>query len=78
MSCNVINNIIIINTLLSVLFLKDVFFGGENHSIDQPQSFTCPLCGELGFSDSELRDHVTRLHTDTANLPEVVRESLTF
>ncbi|XP_019864411.1 PREDICTED: E3 ubiquitin-protein ligase KCMF1-like isoform X2 [Amphimedon queenslandica] len=50
----------------------DIFYGGESHSVEQPQSFTCPLCGEVGFSDSEFRDHVTRQHADSSNVQEVI------
>lgn len=31
---------------------------------DQPQSFTCPFCGRLGFTEATLHDHVTSEHSD--------------
>lgn len=40
--------------------------------MEQPQTYSCPLCGELGLSDNDLRDHVTRQHADSANTQEVV------
>ena len=52
---------------------SELFYGGESHSVEQPQSYTCPLCGEVGLSENDLRDHVTRAHTDSANMQEVVR-----
>lgn len=64
--------IVVIIGFFFVSFSPDIFYGGENHSIEQPQSFTCPLCGEMGFSDSDFRDHVTRQHTDSSNVQEVV------
>ena len=50
----------------------ELFYGGESHSVEQPQSYTCPLCGEVGLSENDLRDHVTRAHTDSANMQEVI------
>lgn len=50
-----------------------MFFGGENpHIVEQPQSFTCPMCGLLGFTETQLRDHVTKQHADGAALQEVI------
>ena len=50
----------------------DLFFGGENHSTEQTTSFTCPLCGQVGFSEVGLRDHVTKQHSDPSMLQEVI------
>ena len=50
----------------------DLFFGGENHSTEQTTSFTCPLCGQVGFSEAGLRDHVTKQHSDPSMLQEVI------
>lgn len=50
----------------------DLFFGGENHSTEQTSSFTCPLCGQVGFSEAGLRDHVTKQHSDPSMLQEVI------
>lgn len=43
----------------------DLYYGGEMLSSDQPQSFTCPYCKKMGFSDSTLLEHVGAEHTDT-------------
>ena len=61
---------------LKYSFFSDLFYGGEGHSIEQPQSYTCPLCGEIGLSDTDLRDHVARQHTNSSNVQEVVRRKL--
>ena len=53
---------------------SDLFYGGENHGVEQPQSFTCPLCGDVGLSDAELRDHVSRHHSDASSIQEVVSD----
>lgn len=43
----------------------DVFYGGESYGTDLPQSFTCPYCKKMGFSDATLIDHVSAEHIDT-------------
>lgn len=43
----------------------DLYYGGEAISIEQPQSFTCPYCGKMGFTESTLQEHVTAEHPDT-------------
>lgn len=43
----------------------ELYYGGENISPDQPQSFTCPYCGRVGFTEVTLLEHVTAEHTDT-------------
>ena len=52
--------------------LSDLYFGGENHSAEHTTSFTCPLCGQVGFSEVGLRDHVTKQHSDPSMLQEVI------
>ena len=44
----------------------ELFFGGEMLNTDQPQSFTCPYCKKMGFSDATLLEHVTTEHTETS------------
>ncbi|XP_014258955.1 E3 ubiquitin-protein ligase KCMF1-like [Cimex lectularius] len=44
----------------------DLYFGGEALTIDQPQSFTCPFCGKLGFTEASLLEHVTAEHADVS------------
>ncbi|KAI7693134.1 E3 ubiquitin-protein ligase KCMF1 [Sarcoptes scabiei] len=43
----------------------NLFFGGESVPADQLFSFTCPICGRLGFTDSTLYDHVSISHIDS-------------
>ena len=40
--------------------------------MEQPLSFTCPLCGQLGFSEIQLREHVTKQHGDSGGGQEVI------
>ncbi|KNC23737.1 hypothetical protein FF38_01200 [Lucilia cuprina] len=44
----------------------ELFFGGEMLNSEQPQSFTCPYCKKMGFSDATLLEHVTSEHTETS------------
>ena len=57
---------------VSLCHHSELFYSGESHSLDQPQSYTCPLCGQIGFSESQLREHVTKQHSDSPNLQEVI------
>lgn len=43
----------------------EIYYGGEPSNGEQPQSFTCPYCKKMGFSDTGLYDHVSAEHTDT-------------
>ncbi|CAG0887097.1 unnamed protein product [Darwinula stevensoni] len=43
----------------------DLFYGGETLTHDQPQAFTCPHCGRLGFTEASLGDHVSLEHAGT-------------
>lgn len=43
----------------------ELYYGGENISPDQPQSFTCPYCGKMGWTEATLLEHVTAEHQDT-------------
>lgn len=45
----------------------DLFYGGESVPPEQPQSLTCPLCGNLGFTESSLLEHVTSEHANSDN-----------
>lgn len=42
----------------------DLYYGGEVLSSEQPQSFTCPYCGKLGFTENALQEHVTSEHSE--------------
>ncbi|XP_067634636.1 E3 ubiquitin-protein ligase Kcmf1 isoform X2 [Eurosta solidaginis] len=44
----------------------ELFFGGEMLNSEQPQSFTCPYCKKMGFSDATLLEHVSAEHTETS------------
>ncbi|XP_075146397.1 potassium channel modulatory factor 1 isoform X2 [Haematobia irritans] len=45
----------------------ELFFGGEMLNSEQPQSFTCPYCKKMGFSDATLLEHVSSEHTETSS-----------
>lgn len=47
------------------IVVLDLFFGGDSQGSEHVHSFTCPLCGQLGFSEPELREHVTKQHSDS-------------
>lgn len=47
----------------------ELFYGGEavlGATHDAPQSYTCPFCARLGFTESSLVDHVAGHHGDAA------------
>ncbi|KAL8600553.1 E3 ubiquitin-protein ligase kcmf1 [Nucella lapillus] len=45
----------------------DMYYGGEALTAEQPQSFTCPFCCKMGFTDTTLQEHVSAEHTDVSN-----------
>lgn len=45
----------------------DLFYSGESVTSEQPQSLTCPLCGNLGFNEASLLEHVTNEHANSDN-----------
>jgi len=49
---------------IDVFPVVDIFYGGESVSSDQHQSYTCPHCGRLGFTDLHLLEHVGSEHAD--------------
>ena len=51
--------------------LTELYYGGEAFTADQPQSFTCPYCGKMGFTEAALQEHVASEHSDASI--EVVR-----
>ena len=63
-----------INQSITCMYLcfSDVFFGGEALTAEQPQSFTCPYCSKMGYTEALLQEHVTGEHADTSN--EVVNK----
>ncbi|XP_044256369.1 E3 ubiquitin-protein ligase KCMF1-like isoform X3 [Tribolium madens] len=45
----------------------DFFYGGEAlTSLELPQSYTCPYCSRMGFTDVTLQEHVSSEHVDTS------------
>lgn len=42
----------------------DLYYGGEAVSVEQPQAFTCPLCGKMGFTEGTLQEHVSSTHLE--------------
>jgi len=49
-----------------VFVVVDLYYSGESVSSDQHQSYTCPHCGRLGFTDLLLLEHVGNEHADAA------------
>ncbi|KAK6312684.1 hypothetical protein J4Q44_G00160310 [Coregonus suidteri] len=45
----------------------DLYYGGEAFSVEQPQAFTCPSCGRMGYTETSLQEHVTAEHTETSS-----------
>ncbi|CAH1103495.1 unnamed protein product [Psylliodes chrysocephalus] len=44
----------------------ELYYGGEAlTSLELPQSYTCPYCSRMGFTDITLQEHVTSDHQDT-------------
>ena len=47
------------------LCFLELFYGGESLQFDHPSSyaFVCPHCGKLGFSETQLSEHVSSDHS---------------
>lgn len=45
----------------------DLYYGGEAVSVEQPQSYTCPICGKMGFTELALQEHVIAEHMDATS-----------
>ncbi|XP_045551353.1 E3 ubiquitin-protein ligase KCMF1 isoform X2 [Salmo salar] len=45
----------------------DLYYGGEALSVEQPQAFTCPYCGRMGYTETSLQEHVATEHTETSS-----------
>ena len=52
--------------LFVVDWLIELYYGGEAFTADQPQSFTCPYCGKMGFTETALQEHVASEHSDAS------------
>lgn len=45
----------------------EIFFGGESSlGVEHQQSFTCPYCSKMGFTETSLQEHVSSLHSDVS------------
>lgn len=44
----------------------DLYYGGEALTVEQPQAFTCPYCGKMGFTETTLQEHVASEHSETS------------
>ena len=51
----------------SVLMSPDLYYAGEAFTAEQPQSFSCPYCGKMGFTETTLQEHVTADHAEASN-----------
>eukprot|EP00118_Oscarella_pearsei_P001221 m.6901 g.6901 ORF g.6901 m.6901 type:complete len:406 (+) comp17138_c0_seq1:127-1344(+) len=45
----------------------EMYYGGEAVSFDHAMSYTCPYCSKVGFSESQLQDHVNVEHGDSSS-----------
>lgn len=70
------SSLLLIEKLNIALILTDIYYGNESVSAEQPQAFTCPFCGKMGFTEATLQEHVTSEHADSST--EVVRIALNF
>lgn len=50
----------------TIFVFPDLYYGGEAFSVEQPQSFTCPYCGKMGYTETSLQEHVTSEHAETS------------
>lgn len=51
----------------------ELYYGGEAlTNVEQPQSYVCPYCGRMGFTEATLLEHVTAEHFEPSF--EVVSE----
>jgi hypothetical protein len=47
---------------LPIFFSSDVYYGSEGLTPDQPQAYTCPFCGRMGFTELTMQEHITADH----------------
>ena len=69
MSSPLISSVVL--ELSNLFLLQDIYYGNESVSAEQPQAYTCPFCGRMGFTEATLQEHVTSEHADSST--EVVR-----
>lgn len=53
-------------TVTQLFSATDLYYGGEALTAEQPQSFTCPYCGKMGYTDATLHEHVTAEHGEAS------------
>lgn len=61
---NISNNSLLIERI-DLLLPSELFYSGEAASSGQVQAFTCPFCGNLGYSEVTLYEHVNQEHSDS-------------
>jgi hypothetical protein len=44
----------------------DLYYGGEALAAENPQAFTCPYCGRMGYTETSLQEHVTAEHPEAS------------
>lgn len=66
--CNLrLRNVFHVESKLNLFsWWTELYYGGEAFTADQPQSFTCPYCGKMGFTESALQEHVASEHSDAS------------
>lgn len=62
------------------LLSPDLYYGGEAFSVEQPQAFTCPYCGRMGYTEMSLQEHVAADHTETSTevVPACLSQAVLF
>lgn len=45
--------------------VAELYYRGEGLTTEQSQSFTCPFCGRMGFTETALQEHVNSDHPDS-------------
>ena len=62
--------------IITLFFSSELFYGGESLQFDHPSSyaFVCPHCGKLGFSETQLSEHVSSDHSAVST--EVVSNTI--
>jgi hypothetical protein len=46
---------------------SDLYFGGDSSlSTEHQNSFTCPFCAKMGYTESTLQEHVSSQHSDVS------------
>lgn len=47
--------------------IAELYYGGEAlANVDMPQSYTCPYCCRMGFTDVTLQEHVSAEHAENS------------